>query len=283
MPTIKVKNGPEIYYEDVGQGPVIVFIHGWPLSGAMWEYQVVPLIEAGFRCISYDRRGFGRSCKNPSDYSYSALGADLAAVLEALDVTDATLVGFSMGGGEVVEYLTRHNKTRRVVRAMLVSSIVPYLLKTDDNPDGVDIGVFDEIIAGLRTDRPAFLTEFAEKFFGVGMLSSPVSMPMLAANCEVAMTASPIATLACVRTFSATDFRAQCKAIDVPVLIIHGDSDATVPIDPTGACAAGIIPQAELKIYSGAPHGLYYTHRFDLNRDIAAFVSEGRVALPDAA
>lgn len=283
MPTIKVKNGPEIYYEDVGQGPAIVFIHGWPLSGAMWEYQVVPLIEAGFRCISYDRRGFGRSCKNPSDYSYSALGADLAALLEELDVTDATLVGFSMGGGEVVEYLTRHNKTRRVVRAMLVSSIVPFLLKTPDNPDGVDIGVFDEMIAGLRTDRPGFLTDFAEKFFGVGMLSSPVSMPMLAANCEVAMTASPIATLACVRTFSATDFRAQCKAIDVPVLIIHGDSDATVPIDPTGSCAAAIIPQAELKIYSGAPHGLFYTHRYDLNRDIAAFVSEGRVALPDAA
>lgn len=283
MPMLKVKNGPEIYYEDVGQGPAIVFIHGWPLSGAMWEYQVVPLVEAGFRCISYDRRGFGRSCKNPSDYSYSALGGDLAAVLETLDVTDATLVGFSMGGGEVVEYLTRHNKTRRVVRAMLVSSIVPFMLKTPDNPDGVDAGVFDEMIAGLRTDRPGFLTDFAEKFFGVGMISSPVSMPMLAASCEVAMTASPIATLACVRTFSGTDFRAQCKTIDVPVLVIHGDSDATVPIDPTGACAAAIIPQAELKIYSGAPHGLFYTHRFDLNRDIAAFVSEGRVALSDAA
>ena len=283
MPTIKVQNGPEIYVEDVGSGPAIVFIHGWPLSAAMWEYQVVPLVEAGFRCISYDRRGFGRSCKNARDYSYSALAGDLAAVLEALDVTDATLVGFSMGGGEVVEYLTRHNKTRRVVRGMLVSSIVPFLLKTDDNPDGVDISVFDEMQAGLRTDRPGFLTDFAEKFFGVGMLSSPVSMPMLAANCEVAMTASPIATLACVRTFSATDFRAQCKTIDVPVLVIHGDSDATVPIDPTGACAAAIIPQAELKIYSGAPHGLFYTHRYELNRDIAAFVSEGRVALSDAA
>lgn len=283
MPTVKVKNGPEIYVEDVGTGPAIVFIHGWPLSGAMWEYQIVPLVEAGFRCISYDRRGFGRSCKSPTDYSYSALAGDLAAVLEELDITDATLVGFSMGGGEVVEYLTRHNKTRRVVRAMLVSSIVPFMLKTDDNPDGVDVSVFAEIQAGLRADRPAFLTDFAEKFFGVGMISSPVSMPMLAATCEVAMTASPLATIACVRTFSATDFRAQCKAIDVPVLVIHGDGDATVPIDPTGACAAAIIPQAELKIYPGAPHGLFYTHRFDLNRDIAAFVSEGRVALSDAA
>lgn len=283
MPMIKVTNGPEIYVEDVGNGPAIVFIHGWPLSGAMWEYQVVPLVEAGFRCISYDRRGFGRSCKGAKDYSYNALAGDLAAVLDALDVTDATLVGFSMGGGEVVEYLTRHNKTRRVVRAMLVSSIVPFMLRTEDNPDGIDISVFDEKVAGLRTDRPAFLTDFAETFFGVGILSSPVSMPMLAANCEVAMTASPIATLACVRTFSETDFRAQCKTIDVPVLVIHGDSDATVPIDLSGACAAEIIPQAELKIYSGAPHGLFYTHRSELNRDIAAFVSEGRLALSDAA
>lgn len=283
MPMIKVKDGPEIYVEDVGKGQPIVFIHGWPLSGAMWEYQVVPLVEAGFRCISYDRRGFGRSCKSAPEYSYSAMAGDLAAVLDQLDIRDATLVGFSMGGGEVVEYLTRHNKQRRVVRAMLVSSIVPFMLKTASNPDGVDAGVFDEIIAGLRTDRPAFLTEFTEKFFGVGMLTSPVSMPMLAASCEVAMTASPIATLACVRSFSATDFRDQCKTIDVPVLVIHGDSDATVPIDPTGACAAAIIPNAELKIYSGAPHGLFYTHRYDLNRDIAAFVSEGRIALPAAA
>lgn len=283
MPTIKVKDGPEIYVEDVGKGPTIVFIHGWPLSAAMWEYQVVPLVEAGFRCISYDRRGFGRSCKSPSDYSYSALAGDLAAVLDELNLADVTLVGFSMGGGEVVEYLTRHNKTRRVVRAMLVASIVPFLLKTRDNPDGVDLDAFIEIQAGLRTDRPAFLTDFAEKFFGVGILSSPVSMPMLASTCEVAMTASPLATLACVKTFSETDFRAQCKMIDVPVLVIHGDADHIVPIDPTGACAAEIIPQAELKIYSGAPHGLFYTHRQDLVQDIAAFASEGRVAVPDAA
>lgn len=283
MPMIKVEDGPEIYVEDVGEGPAIVFIHGWPHSAAMWEYQVVPLVEAGFRCISYDRRGFGRSCKSPSDYTYNALAGDLAAVLEALDVTDATLVGFSMGGGEVVEYLTRYNKPRRVVRAMLVASIVPFLLKTDDNPDGADRDVFVEIQAGLRTDRPAFLSAFAENFFGVGILTSPVSMQILDAFSDVAMTASPLATLACVKTFSETDFRGQCKTIDVPVLVIHGDADGIVPIDPTGACAAGIIPEAELKIYSGAPHGLFYTHRDELNRDIAAFVSEGRVALPDAA
>lgn len=283
MPTITTKDGTELYLEDIGSGHPIVFIHGWPLSGAMWEYQVVPLVEAGFRCISYDRRGFGRSSKSATDYSYNALAGDLSDILEALDVSDATLVGFSMGGGEVVEYLTRHNKLRRVVRAVLVASIVPFMLKTPDNEQGVEASVFAEMQAGLRADRPAFLTDFAEMFFGVGMITSPVSMPMLAASCEVAMTASPLATLACVRTFSATDFRAQCKAIDVPVLVIHGDADATVPIDVSGARAAELIPQAELKIYPGAPHGLFYTNRLELNRDIAAFVSEGRVALSDAA
>lgn len=283
MSIIKAKDGAEIYVEDVGKGQPLVFIHGWPLSGAMWEYQVVPLVEAGFRCVSYDRRGFGRSCKNGTAYDYATLGADLAAVVSGRDLRDATLVGFSMGGGEVVEYLTKHNAERRVARAILVSSIVPFMLKTADNPDGVDGSVFDDMIAGLRDDRPGFLTDFTEKFFGVGLMSSPVSMPMLAASCEVAMTASPYATIQCVRSFSATDFREQCKKIDVPVLVIHGDADATVPIDPTGACAASIIPNAELKIYSGAPHGLFYTEKTQLTRDIAAFASEGRVALSDAA
>ena len=283
MSIVKAKDGAEIYVEDVGKGQPLVFIHGWPLSGAMWEYQVVPLVEAGFRCVSYDRRGFGRSCKNSTAYDYATLGADLAAVISARDLRDVTLVGFSMGGGEVVEYLTKHNGERRVARAILVSSVTPFMLKTSDNPDGVDGSVFDDMIAGLRADRPGFLTDFTEKFFGVGLISSPVSMPMLAASCEVAMTASPYATIQCVRSFSATDFREQCKKIDVPVLVIHGDADATVPIDPTGACAANIIPNAELKIYSGAPHGLFYTEKTQLTRDIAAFASEGRVALSDAA
>jgi non-heme chloroperoxidase len=283
MSFVKAADGAEIYVEDVGQGQPIVMIHGWPLSGAMWEYQMVPLVEAGFRVVTYDRRGFGRSCKNSTTYDYATLGADLAAVIAARDLRDVTLVGFSMGGGEVVEYLTKHNAERRVGRAILVASIAPFMLKTDDNPDGVDASVFDEMIAGLREDRPAFLTDFTEKFFGVGMISSPVSNPMLAASCEVAMTASPYATIQCVRSFSATDLREQCKKIDVPVLVIHGDTDATVPIDPTGACAANIIPNAELKIYPGAPHGLFYTDRVQLTRDIAAFASEGRIALPDAA
>ena len=283
MTNLKNTDGTDIYFEDLGSGKPIVFIHGWPLSGAMWEYQVVPLVKAGFRCISYDRRGFGRSGKSTLNYDYATLGRDLAALLETLDLKDVTLVGFSMGGGEVVEYLARHNTKGRVIRAMLVSSITPFMLKTESNPDGVDGGVFKDMQAGLLADRPAFLTDFTEKFFGVGLLSSPVSLPMIAASCEVAMTASALATVECVTTFSATDFRAECRAISVPVLIIHGDGDATVPVDASGKRAAELIPAAELKIYAGAPHGLFYTNRHELNRDIAAFVSDGRIALEDAA
>lgn len=286
MAMIETQDGTRLYVDDWGQGKPIVFIHGWPLSGAMWEYQMVPLARAGFRCVAYDRRGFGHSDKPYKGYDYTTLGRDLSDVLEALDLDDVTLVGFSMGGGEVVNFLTRSGNAsarRRVSRAVLVSSIVPYMLKSDSNPNGVAASVFETMKAGLEKDRPAFLTDFAETFFGVGTLSSPVSMPMLAASCEVAMTASPKATLDCVTAFSSTDFRAACPTIDVPVLVIHGDADATVPITPTGAAAAELIPHAELKIYPGAPHGLFYTHRADLNRDIAAFASEGRIAIDQAA
>lgn len=188
-----------------------------------------------------------------------------------------------MGGGEAVEYLNRHNAQGRVSRAILVSSIAPFMLQTVDNPDGVDPQIFEDMKAGLRNDRPAFLTEFTEKFYGVGLISSPVSMPMLASSCEVAMTASPIATLECITTFSATDLREACRRIDRPVLLIHGDSDAIVPIDVSSAIAANLIPNAELKIYPGGTHAVFYSHRAELTRDIAAFASEGQIALADAA
>ncbi len=290
MSIFKTSDGTEIYFEDwhtpkLGKASAkpLVFIHGWPLSGAMWEYQMVPLAEAGFRCISYDRRGFGRSGKPYAGYDYATLGGDLAGLLDHLDLRDVTLVGFSMGGGEVVEVLARHAAASRVSKAILVSSIVPYMLQTDTNPDGVPADDFDGMRISLKSDRPAFLTDFTEAFFGVGMLSSPVSTSMLAASCEVAMRASPIATLECMKSFSSTDFRADLARITVPTLIIHGDADKTVPIAPTGKAAAEAIPNAELAIYSGAPHGLFYTHRHELNSDIAAFVSEGEIVLEAAA
>ncbi len=281
MSFLTTTDGTDIYFEDTKTGEPIVFIHGWPLSSAMWEYQVVPLSEAGFRCVTYDRRGFGRSSKPAGGYDYGTLADDLSALLEKLDLRNVTLVGFSMGGGEAVEYLSRHGSAGRVSRAVLVASIVPYLLRTGDNPEGVEMSVFDGIRDGLRKDRPAFLTDFTKGFFGVSMLSSPISDSFLAATCEVAMQASPIATLACVKSFSETDFRAAARTITVPTLVIHGDADATVPIAPSGKAATELIADADLEIYEGAPHGLTYTHRDRLNRDLAAFASEGRIVLPE--
>ncbi len=279
MPQLNLRDDTSLYYEDHGTGRPLVFIHGWPLSGAMWEYQIVPLTRAGFRCVTFDRRGFGRSGKPYSGFDYDSLGQDLSELIEHLNLKDVTLIGFSMGGGEVMEYLTKHNQKERVTKAILVSSIVPYLLKSESNSAGVDAAVFEKMRKGIETDRPAFLTDFTEKFFGVGLLSSPVSNSMLAASCEVAMTASPIATLACLESFSTADYRAACSKITVSTLIIHGDQDQTVPIEPTSKAAAELMDAAELEIYAGAPHGLFYTHREDLNRDIAAFASEGTVNL----
>lgn len=283
MSYLETNDATGIYFEDYGAGQPIVFIHGWPLSAAMWDYQIVPLSRAGFRCIAYDRRGFGRSDKPDSAYDYATLAGDLAELIDELDLTDVTLVGFSMGGGEVIEYLARHNSDGRVTRAMLVSSIVPGMLQTLENPEGVPMSVFDEMRDGIENDRPAFLTDFSKTFFGVGLLSQPVSDAMLAATCEVAMTASPIATLACSRTFSETSFVADLPQITVPVRVIHGDADATVSIATTGQRAAELLPNADLKVYEGAPHGLFYTHRHDLNRDIAAFASGGRIVLLERA
>lgn len=283
MSYLETNDATGIYFEDYGAGQTLVFIHGWPLSGAMWDYQIVPLARAGFRCLTYDRRGFGRSDKPDGSYDYATLAGDLAELLSELDLTDVTLIGFSMGGGEVIEYLARHNSEGRVTRAMLVSSIVPGMLQTLENPEGVAMSVFDEMREGIENDRPAFLTEFAKTFYGVGLLSQPVSDAMLAATCDVGMTASPIATLQCIRTFSETSFTADLPKITVPVRVIHGDADATVPIATTGQRAAELLPNADLKVYEGAPHGLFYTHRHDLNRDIAAFASGGRILLMERA
>jgi non-heme chloroperoxidase len=276
MSHLKRPDGTNLYYEDLGDGKPLVFIHGWPLSGAMWEYQVVPLTKARLRCVTYDRRGFGRSDKPATGYDYKTLGEDLAGLIEHLDLRDATLVGFSMGGGEVAEYVTRHNTAGRVTQAILISSILPYMLKSQDNPNGVPATDFGEMTTGLEKDRPAFLTDFTEKFFGVGHVTSPVSNPMIAANCELAMTASPIATLECLDSFASTDFRGHMGRFNIPTLVIHGDSDKTVPIKATGEVAARTIPNAKYKVYSGAPHGLFYTEREMLNRDIIDFISTGR-------
>lgn len=272
---IQTKDGTRLYTLDWGSGDPLVLVHGWPLSTRMWEYQMQVLPEHGIRCVSYDRRGFGRSSQPWTGYDYDTLADDLATVMESLDLQNVTLAGFSMGGGEVARYMSRH-QGKRVARVVLIGAVTPFLLKTGDHPDGIDRSVFDGVLSGLAADRPGFLTEFSKGFFGLGTVSKAVSNAFLSAYCEDAMRASGKATLDCVRAWSATDFRKDLPQIKVPALVIHGDKDATVPIDLTARQSAKLIPGAELKVYEDAPHGLYYTHKDRLNADLAAFANGSR-------
>ena len=262
-----------IYYEDLGNGPAILFITGWPLSHQMWEYQVTPLREKGYRCITYDRRGFGQSDNALNDYSYEALANDLNALIEALDISEITLVGFSMGGGEVIKYLTQFGKSR-ISKIILVSSIIPYMLKTADNPNGVPSEIFEKFDEKIRADRPEFLNDFGKTFFSISSSKNPVSEGILQWVNQLALNASAKATLECMKSFSNTDFRTELSLIDVPTLIIHGDLDLTVPIEATSMQAAQMIPNAKLKVYEGAPHGLFITDMNKLNRDIDNFIQQ---------
>ncbi len=270
MPFIAAKDGTQLHYNDWGSGPPVVLIHGWPLDADMWEYQSVHLAESGFRVITYDRRGFGRSGQPWNGYDYDTLASDLSAVLDALDLSGVTLVGFSMGGGEVVRYISNHG-TSRVSRAALVAAVTPFLLKDETNEEGVDRSVFDQMVSGLQADRPGFLTGFGKKLFGAGLLNFAVSNEILQWALTLALRGSPRATLACVRAFSETDFRQDVRALRIPLLIVHGDADSTVPPSVSAERVAAMVPHAELKIYSGAPHGLIYTERDRLNADLAAF------------
>ncbi len=271
MPFIETGDGTRLFYKDWGSGRPVVLIHGWPLDADMWEYQQPALTEAGFRTIAYDRRGFGRSDQPWSGYDYDTFADDLKALLDRLDLADVALVGFSMGGGEIARYMARHGGAR-VSRAVLVSAVPPFLLKTADNPDGVDPAVFAGMIEGLKADRPHFLANFAKTFFGVGVFSSPSSSELIAWTGDLAMRASPKATVACVRAFGETDFRADMGRFTVPTLVIHGDDDQTVPIGVSGKAAAAAIPGARFVVYEGAPHAVPFTHAARLNEDLLAFL-----------
>lgn len=267
-----------IYYEDWGQGQPIVLIHGWPLSHEMWEYQINELVDAGFRVIAYDRRGFGKSSRPHDGYDYDTLTNDLKELIEGLDLHDVTLVGFSMGGGEVVRYFKQYGGDR-IKRAVLIGSVAPYMLKTDNNPEGVEESVFEEMISAIKEDRINFLDTFGKQFFGVHLLNNPVSKPLLEYYRMLGSVASPRATQECVKAFAYTDFRDEMQSVTVPTLIIHGDADKTVPIQPTGNAAAKLIANAKYIRYEGAPHGLFYTHRQKLNKDLVQFIREPVTAL----
>lgn len=271
MAYITTKDGVELFYRDWGTGTPVVLIHGWPLSGDMWEKQSTFLAENGVRVINYDRRGFGRSGQPWSGYDYDTLAADLQAVMETLDLRGATLVGFSMGGGEVVRYLSRYGSSR-VSKAVLISAVPPYLYKGPDNPDGVDPKIFDENEAQMREDRPAFLKEFGPKFFGRTTLKHTVSEPVLEWSQEMALQGSLRATLAAAKAWSTTDFREEMKSITTPVLIIQGTGDSTVPISASGRRSVKIFPNATLSEYDGEPHGLFMTAADRLNEELLQFI-----------
>lgn len=264
-----------ISYKDYGSGRPVVLIHGWPSSKDMWEYQIDDLVNAGLRVIKYDRRGFGKSDKPWDGYDYDTLTDDLNAVLEELDVQDAVLVGFSMGGGEAVRYLSRYGSGGRVSKIILVSAVTPFLGQANNNPDGVPQDVFAGMMDQMKEDRIEFLESFGKQFFGVGLLNKPVSTPYLQYFRGLAEVALPRATQQCAIAFANTDFRADVEAVNLPTLIIHGDADKTVPIEASSDRTARMIPGAIYKVYEGAPHGLFITHRYELNQDIIDFCRDG--------
>lgn len=271
MPIVTTSDQTELYVKDWGTGQPVVLIHGWPLNADSWETQALGLTDAGYRVVSYDRRGFGRSGQPYDGYGYDTLSDDLAAVMGALDLKDAVIAGFSMGGGEVSRYMSRH-AAKDVSKAMLISSIAPFMAKAEDNPDGVPDEVFGAIKAGLRENRPEFLQGFFEDFYGQGSKGGGVSDAVLRWTWSMAMMASPKATLDCVDAFGKTDLRGDMEAFGVPTLIVHGTGDKTVPIEPSARQAAKMIAGAELKEYEDAPHGLTATHGERLTQDMLDFL-----------
>lgn len=272
MTEIRTRDGTRLYAKIWGEGRPVILMHGWPLSADSWDDQAIAIAEAGMQAVAYDRRGFGRSGQPWHGYDYDTFADDLADVIEAVGAQDATIVGFSMGGGEVARYLSRHGASR-VRQAGLIASVVPYMPRTDDNPDGVPQKVFDEMTEAMKEDRAHFFTSFLKDFYGVGVLSKPVSDELLHWTWGLAMSAGLRPTLAAAEAFATTDFRPDLPAFTMPTLIVHGTKDATVPIDTSARPAAKAIPGAVLKEYDGAPHGLFATHKQDLTADLLAFLN----------
>ncbi|ALW87965.1 alpha/beta fold hydrolase [Deinococcus actinosclerus] len=277
MPTIQTKHAhapqTELYYETYGQGRPVVLIHGWPLSGRMWEGQIDALRHAGYQVVSYDRRGFGQSGKTATGYTYDVFASDLKDLLEALNLTDVTLVGFSMGGGEVSRYAGLYG-TDRVRSAMLVASVAPYLLKTADNPDGgMSVEDIEGMVKQVAQNRPQFLAGFTKKFLNWDENGRELGDEFLDFAAMMYLQASPVATQECVRAFGETDFRADLARLSVPTLVVHGDKDQIVPLEASGQRVPQYAPNAELHVMTGAPHGLNATHGDEFNKILLDFVA----------
>jgi non-heme chloroperoxidase len=263
----------ELYYEDHGKGNPVVLIHGWPLSGRSWEKQTRALVDAGYRVIMYDRRGFGHSSKPAIGYDYDTLAEDLRRLIIRLRLRDVTLVGFSMGGGEVARYLSKYG-TRGVSNAVFISAIPPFLLKTHDNPEGVDGSVFEGIKQGIAADRLAFLSQFLGNFYNVDALGGRlISDQVVQFSWAIAAGASPRGTIDCVNSWL-TDFRKDLKRIDIPTLVIHGESDRIVPLAASGKRTAEMVQRGRLVVVEGGPHGLTWTHADQVNRELLNFLGQ---------
>jgi pimeloyl-ACP methyl ester carboxylesterase len=275
MPYLKVgrenSGSVELYYEDHGTGKPVVLIHGWPLSGRSWEKQTAALLEAGHRVITYDRRGFGESSRPTFGYDYDTMADDLHKLLTKLDLKNAAVVGFSMGGGEVARYVGKHG-SKRVSKAAFLGAIPPFLLKTADNPEGVDGSVFEGIKQGIVADRPAFLAGFLANFFNVDALGGKlISDQAVEANWTVAVGASPKGTLDCVSAWL-TDFRKDLAKFKIPTLVMHGDSDRIVPLAVSGSRTAAMIKGSRLVVVKDGPHGFNWTHADEVNAQLRDFL-----------
>jgi len=271
MPTITTKDGTEIYYKDWGSGQPITFSHGWPLSADAWDAQMLFLGSQGYRVIAHDRRGHGRSSQPWGGNDMDTYADDLATLFEALDLRKAIMVGHSTGGGEVARYIGRHG-SKRVAKAVLISSVPPIMLKSDKNPGGLPMKVFDDIRAGVAGDRSQFWLDLSMPFFGFNRPGAKVSEGARYSFWLQGMMGSVKAHYDCIKAFSETDQNDDLKKIDVPTLVMHGDDDQIVPIHDSSELTAKIVKGAQLKVYKGYPHGMPIVHADEINKDLLAFI-----------
>jgi non-heme chloroperoxidase len=269
--TVTTKDGTQIYYKDWGQGPVVTFSHGWPLNADMWDAQMLFLVQNGFRCVAHDRRGHGRSSQASSNNDMNGYADDLAAVIEALDLEKATLVGHSTGGGEVARYIGRHG-TKRVARAVLIAAVPPLMVKTPSNPDGLPMEIFDGLRAGVYKDRSHTYRDFAPGFLGANRPGAKVSQGVLDQFWAWSMQSGLKNAYESIKAFSETDFTEDLKKFDIPTLVLHGEDDQIVPVKNSAKKSAQLIKGAKDVYFPGAPHGITATHADQINEALLAFL-----------